>query len=61
MDDRFDMYPMELMRDYLDGLGGEPGWQRVLDRYDVEVVVWRRDEALAALLAGSDDVGARRA
>jgi hypothetical protein len=54
MDDRFDMFPVPLMEDYLAIAGGDPAWERLLGRYDVDVVVWRRGEALAGLLDGSD-------
>lgn len=50
MDDRFDMYPMQLMRDFLALAAGDPKWSGMLDHYDVDVVVWRSDEPLAALL-----------
>jgi len=54
MDDRYDMYPMGLMHDYLSVADASPGWDRILDRRDVEVVVWRNDEALAGGLQQSD-------
>ena len=54
MDDRYDMYPMPLMRDYLAVAGASPDWERILDRRDVEIVVWRRSEALAGALDRSD-------
>jgi hypothetical protein len=50
-DDRFDMFPVEVGRDYLRLTGGRPGWRAVLDRHDVESVVWRRDHPLSELLA----------
>ena len=54
MDDRYDMYPMGLMRDYLAVAAASPNWSRILDRRDVDVVVWRNDEALAGALQESD-------
>lgn len=53
MDDRFDMYPVPLMRDYLAVAGASSRWEQILDRHDVEVVVWRSDEALAGALERS--------
>ena len=50
MDDRYDMFPSSVIYDYFDLTGGKPGWDRVLDRYDVEVIVWGKDTALAELL-----------
>ena len=54
MDDRYDMYPMPLMRDYLAVAGASPDWEQILDRRDVEIVVWPRYEALAGVLDRSD-------
>jgi hypothetical protein len=54
MDDRFDMYPMPLMRDYLAVAAASPDWERILGRHGVQVVVWRNDEALAGALDRSD-------
>jgi len=54
MDDRYDMYPTPLMYEYLAVAAAAPDWARILDRRDVEVVVWRRHEALAGVLDLSD-------
>ena len=54
IDDRYDMYPTSVIYDYFDLTGAKPGWSRVLDRYDVDVIVWGRDTALASLLDRSD-------
>jgi hypothetical protein len=50
MDDRFDMYPRSVIADYFTVSAGEPGWSRVLDRNGIQVIVWDRHAALAALL-----------
>jgi hypothetical protein len=55
MDDRFDMFPLPVIRDFTTVNGGSPGWDRVLDEHDVEVVVWGRDRVLSQLLRQSDD------
>jgi len=71
IDDRYDMYPTSVIYDYFDLSAGKPGWSRILDRYDVDVIVWGRDTSLAALLdqssgwdrvhtAGTDAVWVRR-
>jgi len=54
IDDRYDMYPTSVIYDYFDLTGAKPGWSKVLDRYDVEVIVWGKDSALASLLDDSD-------
>ena len=50
MDDRFDMYPLPVNRDFRTVSYGAPGWDRVLRERDVEVVVWARDGVLPELL-----------
>jgi hypothetical protein len=49
-DDRYDMYPASVARDSLVLLAGRPGYDRVLDRYRVDVVLWDAHLQLAALL-----------
>ena len=54
IDDRVDLYPVRVTKDYLTLLDGRPGALGVLDRYDVEVVLWETDRALHAQLAASE-------
>jgi len=49
-DDRMDMYPSEIVEDYLTFVDGGDGWREILDRHEVEVIVWPDDEPLAELL-----------
>jgi hypothetical protein len=53
VDDRFDMYPPEIIEDLLVLLRGRPGWDEVLGRHDVDVVLWPRREPLTGLLGES--------
>ena len=55
IDDRYDMYPESVIYDFFDLSGGARNWEKVLDRYDVEVVVWPRNEPLTLLMERSDD------
>ncbi len=55
MDDRYDMYPTSVIYDYFKLTGAKPGWSKVLDKYDVDVIVWGKDTSLAALLDQSHD------
>ncbi len=50
IDDRYDMYPVELARDYRQLLGGRPEWQAILDVRHIDVVLWDRELPLASLL-----------
>ena len=62
IDDRYDMYPTSVIYDYFDLTGAKPGWSRVLDKYDVDVIVWGKDTALgvAARHVGRLAPGAHR-
>jgi len=55
IDDRADIFPPAVERDYGTLLTGSPGWQAVLARYRFDVVLWPRSDALASLIA--DDPG----
>ena len=50
IDDRYDMYPRSVIFDYFTLTAGRPGWSAILDKYDVDVIVWGKDSSLAALL-----------
>jgi hypothetical protein len=53
IDDRYDMYPSSVIYDFFTVADGERGWAKVLDRYDVEAVVWNPESVLGAELDGS--------
>jgi hypothetical protein len=50
IDDRYDMYPVALARDYRRLLTGNPDWQSILTFHRIDVVLWDRDLPLASLL-----------
>lgn len=54
IDDRVDMFPVEITEDYIHLLGGRPGWDEILERHEATAVLWEEDTPLAALLAESD-------
>ena len=51
-DDRFDMFPERLSEDVLTLTHGGPGAKDVLDRYDIALVLWQRQQPLATILEG---------
>lgn len=53
IDDRYDLHDRRLIADYLKLADGATGWDEVLDRLGVDVVLWRADEQLVPLLASS--------
>ena len=55
VDDRYDLFPLDLIDDYgvLVRVDGDPG--EVLDRYDADIVLWRTDEPLHEWLDASDE------
>jgi len=55
IDDRVDMYPKSVVEDFVVLLHGSPGWRDVLDRREVNLVLWDRNEALTGLMAESSD------
>jgi hypothetical protein len=54
-DDRYDMYPTEVVYDFFTLSNASPGWRRVLEKYDVETVVWPRTHPLVQFLRTSGD------
>jgi hypothetical protein len=55
LDDRVDMYPKPVVQDFLVLLHGSPGWREVLERRDIDLVLWERTSALSQLMAESAD------
>lgn len=50
-DDRYDLYPRPVIRDAIALHNGDEGWQRRLDTYGIEVVLWERSRPLASLVS----------
>lgn len=55
IDDRVDMYPLAVSRDYRALLDGSPRALRVLDRHGIDTVLWERDKALVTVLKATGD------
>ena len=55
IDDRYDMYPTKVIYDFFTVADADRGWAKVLDRYDVETVVWKHDSSLGNQLDASPD------
>lgn len=55
IDDRVDMFPARIVADQAKLLTGRAGWDEVLDRWNVDTVVWDENEALASLLTVAPD------
>lgn len=51
LDDRYDMYPQPVLDDYDVLAAPGPGWEQVVERTGVGVVVWSPDRALSQVLA----------
>ena len=54
-DDRFDMYPRAVIDDFFTVNDAAPGWDRILRKYDIDVIVWRRGDPLVQLAQQSGD------
>ena len=50
-DDRYDMYPISITDDYNKILSLKPGWEKVLDKYRIDTIVWPKDAAFVQALA----------
>jgi hypothetical protein len=50
VDDRYDMYPLSVSRDYDQLLGARGGAMDVLDRRGIDIVLWQHKEPLVPLL-----------
>ncbi len=55
IDDRAEVIGEQASADYISLLGVHPNWRDSLDRNDINVIVWQKDFALAAILAESPD------
>ena len=53
IDDRYDMFPIDIPRDYRRLLGGNPQWQSILQTRNIDVVLWEKDLPLTQLLKAS--------
>jgi hypothetical protein len=53
IDDRFDMYPLSLSRDYRVLLSGNAGTMDIIERRNIDVVLWKRDLPLVQILTAS--------
>lgn len=53
VDDRYETYPESVLRDFTVLFTGGAGWDEVLDRNRIEVVLWPPDDALSLLVAQS--------
>jgi hypothetical protein len=54
IDDRIDMYPVEMTKDYIALLHGEARSLAVLERRRIDVVLWQHDLPLATILSSTD-------
>lgn len=55
MDDRYDMYPIEVIRDYRVLMDAEDTWPAVLDRWEADAVLWDREADLFEVIEASPD------
>jgi len=50
IDDRYDMYPRPIIADYFTLARSQPGWDAVLQREDIQAIVWPRRDPLVTLV-----------
>ena len=51
VDDRYDMYPLPVLRDAFRFSDADPAWPEILDRWAIDVVVWKSGSAITAKMA----------
>lgn len=61
VDGRTDLYDDAFLRDYLKVVMARPGWEEVLERYGVNLIVIERDSVLATFLESGEPGGWRLA
>lgn len=49
-DSRADVYGNEKLRDYLAVIKMQPGWEAIIDKYDINWIIYNRDSALSQYL-----------
>ena len=49
-DDRYDMYPIAMTDSYNKVLSLKPGWEKVLDRYKIDTIVWPKNDPVVEAL-----------
>jgi hypothetical protein len=54
-DDRYDMYPLDVSRDYVALNRGAENWHEVLDRHEIEYLLWPSATPLGTLVQSSPD------
>jgi beta-lactamase class A len=52
VDDRYDMYPLPVVRDSFRFFDADASWADILDRWKIDVVVWSSHAAIARRMAG---------
>ncbi len=53
MDDRYDMFPVEVIDDYRALYRGDEGWEQIAERWDADAVLWNTDADLVEELTSS--------
>jgi hypothetical protein len=51
VDDRYDMYPLPVLHDSFRFSDADSSWPEILDRWNIDVVVWRRGAAITQKIA----------
>jgi hypothetical protein len=50
VDDRYDMYPVAITKDFIRFSDADRRWREILDKYRIDVVVWKQDQPVVRLL-----------
>lgn len=54
IDSRHEIYMRERFQDYLDVISLKPGWDKILDKYDINWIIFNKDSFLSRFLSNSE-------
>jgi hypothetical protein len=55
IDGRLDMYGSSRIKEYLKVASLQPGWEKVLEKYNIHWIIYNTDSALSTFLLGNKD------
>ena len=50
IDDRYDMYPVAITKDFIRFSDADRQWRDILEKYRIDVVVWKQDQPVVRLM-----------
>jgi len=54
-DGRSDMYGIERLKEYIKVMGFNPGWEKIIEKYNIKWIIFNADSALSRFLMGKNE------